>query len=414
MSWYGTGTIAITNGSTAVTGTGTEWILNASVGEAILAPDGKLYEIAAINSNTSITLASAYLGTTQSGQTYVVVPTQSYIRDLASQAAALVNSYSNIANNAGAGKFGDGTVAAPGVTFVNDQDTGFFRSASNEVTFVANGVAQFKYGSSGLTILNGNVSGGGAAFTSPSSVSANSTSPALKITQTGTGNALSLLGLNDGPVPVLKFSWEETVVPANDTQIAGIEFDSRDSSNPGVSSYIRALSSTVNGGSLVFGAGVGGAAIERLRVGSTGLISLQNNSGLSISSTAVTAPSASDGNVYSGTYTPTLTNVTNVAASTAYKCQYMRVGNVVTVSGAVSIRPTSSSGDTQLTMSIPVGGSTISGTRWAGGTFSLFTAALTEPGVICGRSGILGVIFRFQSNSTSDREYNFSFTYSIA
>jgi len=156
MAWYRTGTISLTNGSTAVAGIGTAWILNASVGEAILAPDGKLYEIQAINSNTSITLATNYTGSTQSGQTYVVVPTQSYIRDLAAQAAALVNSYSSIANNAGAGKFGDGTAAAPGITFSADQDTGFFRSANNEVTFVANGVAQFKYGTSGIVFLNGN------------------------------------------------------------------------------------------------------------------------------------------------------------------------------------------------------------------------------------------------------------------
>src|SRR5438093_13362661 len=32
-----------------------------------------------------------------------------------------------------------------------------------------------------------------------------------------------------------------------------------------------------------------------------------------------------------GTYTPTLTNSVNVAASTAYVCQYLRVGAVVTV-----------------------------------------------------------------------------------
>lgn len=41
-----------------------------------------------------------------------------------------------------------------------------------------------------------------------------------------------------------------------------------------------------------------------------------------------------------GTYTPTLTNVTNLAASTAYQCQYSRNGTVVTVSGKVDIDPT--------------------------------------------------------------------------
>jgi len=44
--------------------------------------------------------------------------------------------------------------------------------------------------------------------------------------------------------------------------------------------------------------------------------------------------------IASGTYTPTLTNVTNITASTARKCQYMRVGNVVTVSGSLDITPT--------------------------------------------------------------------------
>jgi hypothetical protein len=156
MQWYRTGTILLTRDSATVTGSGTNWLQNVSAGEALMAPDGNLYEIAAVTSNTSLTLGSDYLGTTQSGQPYAIVPTQAYIRELAAQAAALVNSYSSISTGAALGKFGDGTQAAPGVTFVNDQDTGFFRSGSNEVTFVANGVAQFKYGAAGITFLNGN------------------------------------------------------------------------------------------------------------------------------------------------------------------------------------------------------------------------------------------------------------------
>jgi hypothetical protein len=60
------------------------------------------------------------------------------------------------------------------------------------------------------------------------------------------------------------------------------------------------------------------------------------------------------GVVYSGTYTPTLTNLTNIDASTAFKLQYMRVGKVVTVSGIVNIDP-SASGDIDLRMSLPSG-----------------------------------------------------------
>lgn len=55
----------------------------------------------------------------------------------------------------------------------------------------------------------------------------------------------------------------------------------------------------------------------------------------------------------SGTYTPTLTNTTNVAASTAYQCQYLRVGSVVTVSGRVDVDPTAA-GSTVLGISLPI------------------------------------------------------------
>jgi len=71
---------------------------------------------------------------------------------------------------------------------------------------------------------------------------------------------------------------------------------------------------------------------------------------------------------FSGTYTPTLTNGTNVAASTAYPCQYMRVGNVVTVSGKVDIDPTAV-GATTLGVSLPIA-SSLGNDYEAGGTTS--------------------------------------------
>ena len=55
----------------------------------------------------------------------------------------------------------------------------------------------------------------------------------------------------------------------------------------------------------------------------------------------------------SGTYTPTLTGVTNVTTTTARKCQWMRVGNVVTVSGQMDIDPTGT-GTTVVGISLPV------------------------------------------------------------
>jgi hypothetical protein len=100
MGFYRTGTISLTNGSVSVTGTGTDFIGGATIGECLQAPDGKLYEILSIQSSTALTLGQPYLGATASGQTYSIVPTQSYIRDLAGQVATLVNSYSATKTNA--------------------------------------------------------------------------------------------------------------------------------------------------------------------------------------------------------------------------------------------------------------------------------------------------------------------------
>lgn len=66
-----------------------------------------------------------------------------------------------------------------------------------------------------------------------------------------------------------------------------------------------------------------------------------------------------------GTFTPTLTNVTNVAASTPNQCMYMRVGNTVTVSGSVSVDATGA-GATELGISFPIASAVTSAFDGAG------------------------------------------------
>ena len=62
---------------------------------------------------------------------------------------------------------------------------------------------------------------------------------------------------------------------------------------------------------------------------------------------------ANEQDIRSGTYTPTLTAVTNVASSTPRKAQWLRVGNVVTVSGQLDIT-TTTTGATALGISLPI------------------------------------------------------------
>jgi hypothetical protein len=76
MTWYKTGTITVTNGSPTITGAGTLWVDVGTLnpGDILTGPDGKLYEILSISSNTGITLASNYLGGTLSAQAYSIMP----------------------------------------------------------------------------------------------------------------------------------------------------------------------------------------------------------------------------------------------------------------------------------------------------------------------------------------------------
>ena len=139
MAWYNTGNIALTNGSATVTGSGTNFLVGAQIGEALYAPDGKLYEIQTIDSATVITLASTYLGSTASGQNYQIIPTQSLVADLASDVTDLISDFANVRDYAGNGKFNDGAVGTPGITFTQDQDNGLYRIGANNWALAAGG-----------------------------------------------------------------------------------------------------------------------------------------------------------------------------------------------------------------------------------------------------------------------------------
>ena len=62
----------------------------------------------------------------------------------------------------------------------------------------------------------------------------------------------------------------------------------------------------------------------------------------------------------SGTYTPTWTGLANVTSVTAFSCQYMRVGDTVTVSGWVTIDPVVDNTATSLSFSLPINSNTSS------------------------------------------------------
>lgn len=114
----------------------------------------------------------------------------------------------------------------------------------------------------------------------------------------------------------------------------------------------------------------------------------------------------------SGTYTPTLTGVTNIASSVAYQCQYMKVGSVVTVSGRLGAQATATTTDTTLAISLPIA-SNFTTDRNASGVAYQSDANRNTGGAI--RSDISSdkAEFIYRSESTSMRSFYFTFTYEI-
>ena len=119
----------------------------------------------------------------------------------------------------------------------------------------------------------------------------------------------------------------------------------------------------------------------------------------------IAAPSAAS----SGTYTPTWTGLTNVDSITAYSCQYLRVGDTVTVSGYVGINATVDNTPTTAQLTVPVN-SSLSTINYCCGV------GVQDNGGVTG--SILGLgsnTAQFEFTPTVDTivYYSFHFTYRI-
>lgn len=112
-----------------------------------------------------------------------------------------------------------------------------------------------------------------------------------------------------------------------------------------------------------------------------------------------------------GTYTPTLTNVANLSASTAYECQYSRNGNVVTVSGKVDIDPTLTATSTQLGISLPVASNLGAEEDCAGTAFCQSIAGMGA--AILGDATNNRAQLQFVASDITNQSMFFIFQYSI-
>lgn len=112
-----------------------------------------------------------------------------------------------------------------------------------------------------------------------------------------------------------------------------------------------------------------------------------------------------------GTYTPTLTNVTNLDSSTAVLLQYCVVGDFVTVSGQFNADPTAI-GLTELRISLPIA-SNFSGASNAGGTFRNSSSTVQDAGVVIADGTNDQLLCRWIATVTSNQSFYFTCGYRI-
>lgn len=93
MPWYSAGTVAVTNNSPTVTGSGTSFSANARVGDAFRGPDGFWYEVTNVASATVISIKPNYQSASNAAGSYAVAPMQGYVKDSADALRGFVNQY---------------------------------------------------------------------------------------------------------------------------------------------------------------------------------------------------------------------------------------------------------------------------------------------------------------------------------
>jgi len=142
-TWLRTGTAALTNGNTTVTLTGADMIAaQIRIGDAFHGPDGKVYEIAAINSATVLVLETAYLGSTASGQPYAIQPTRGIVKSLYNSVQTLVSTVTAQADGVLSGLFPAGTSGAPSIAKAGDTNTGIHWPAENTLALATDGTTR--------------------------------------------------------------------------------------------------------------------------------------------------------------------------------------------------------------------------------------------------------------------------------
>jgi hypothetical protein len=112
-------------------------------------------------------------------------------------------------------------------------------------------------------------------------------------------------------------------------------------------------------------------------------------------------------NIGSGTFKPTINNISNISSTSSSICRYQRIGNIVTVAGIIKITPTKS-GLAEFRLSLPVA-TKIKGDADLGGTVSGTQISGLARGDAASNEAQLSVYF----NSAGSQLVSFTYQYTL-
>lgn len=151
--------------------------------------------------------------------------------------------------------------------------------------------------------------------------------------------------------------------------------------------------------------GFGTAGIDALQIDSA-----QHVYGFKLHDNASLPSGTTNQYLASGTYIPSLSNTLNMAASVGSLCQWMRVGNVVTVSGKVNVDPTAAAATT-LGISLPIPSAITADNQCSG--VACCAAVAGQCAAIIGDTVNKRATMQWVAVDLAARDMQFSFTYVI-